>query len=161
LNRDVSLNDLTFFITHNPTFFRLFFYLEIHLFFRFIAEIRPSGNRYLPKGDITGFTELLDYGDIFNPTTGRLTTNEEGDFILHVSAMKPGGYGKRGEIHIYKNQYLVQKIIEGDEEYSLMINSVFTLHLQKGDEVKLYNVNDESILVSSYYYAFIFTGYKI
>merc|ERR1712203_402117 len=49
---------------------------------RFAAEKRSGG--YLPRGDITDFTELVDYGDIFNPTTGRLTINEEGDFLLHI-----------------------------------------------------------------------------
>merc|ERR1712203_12519 len=34
---------------------------------RFAAEKRSGG--YLPRGDITDFTELVDYGDIFNPTT--------------------------------------------------------------------------------------------
>ena len=114
----------------------------------------------MPSGDITDFTELVDIGEIFNPTTGRLSTNEEGDFLLHVSAFKNGDYGKRGVIFVYKNQDLVQSIIEDDEENGLMMNSVFTLHLQKGDEVKLYNNDDESIYVSSFY-PLTFTGYKI
>merc|ERR1711997_1347551 len=112
---------------------------------RFAAEKR-SGS-YLPKGDITDFTELVDYGEIFNPTTGRLTSNEEGVFSLHVSAYKSGNQGKGGVIRVYKNQDLVQQIYENDEENGLMMNVVFTLHLQKGDEVKLYNAIDESIWV--------------
>ena len=150
-----------FFITHNPTFFFDFFLFRNSSFFRFAAEIRPSsGSFYLPKGDITDFTELVDYGEIFNPTTGRLTTNEEGDFLLHVSAFKSKDYGKGGMIDVYKNQDLVHRILENDVENGLMINAVFTLHLQKGDEVKLYNNFDESIYVSSHD-PFTFTGYKI
>merc|ERR1712203_134744 len=129
---------------------------------RFAAEIRPSPSSgySLPKGDITDFTELVDVGGIFNPTTGRLTTNGEGDFLLHVSAYKSGNYGNRGEIMVFKNEYVVQEIRENDEENSSMMNAVFTLHLQKGDEVKLNNRVDESIHVHSYN-PLTFTGYKI
>merc|ERR1712012_1170487 len=35
---------------------------------RFAAEIRSD--QYLPKGDITGFTELVDVGNNFDPQTG-------------------------------------------------------------------------------------------
>merc|ERR1712079_510526 len=68
---------------------------------RFAAGIRPSsGYVHLPKGYITDFTELVDYGEIFNPTTGRLTTNEAGVFSLHVSAHKSRTYGKGGVIQV-------------------------------------------------------------
>ena len=78
-----------------------------------------------------------------------------------VSAYKWGTYGKRGLITVYKNQDVVQRIYESDGGNFLMMNSVFTLHLQKGDEVKLDNRYDESIYVDSDYYPFTFTGYKI
>merc|ERR1712012_1455820 len=126
---------------------------------RFAAEIRRS-KYYLPRGDITGFTELIDVGDIFDPQTGRLTIKDEGKYTLIVSANKNGYFGKQGEIFVYKNQDLVQQIYEGDEENYSMMNVVVTLHLQKGDEVKLYNIYDESIYVNSYV-PFTFTGYKI
>merc|ERR1719245_45713 len=125
---------------------------------RFVAEKR-SGS-YLPKGYITDFTELVDSGEIFNPTTGRLITNEEGDFLLHITAYKSGTYGKGGEIKVYKNQDVLQYIFETDEENRLMMNTELIVHLQKGDEVKLYNDNDESILVRRVY-PLTFTGYKI
>jgi len=113
----------------------------------------------MPSGDITNFTELVDIGNIFDPQTGRLTIKDEGKYTLHISAFKYGSYGKRGEIRIYKNQDVVQTIYETDEENYLMMNVVFTLHLQKGDEVKLVNEFDESIFVQSDY-PFTFTGYK-
>merc|ERR1719278_1793270 len=53
---------------------------------RFAAEKR-SGS-YLPSGDITDFTELVDYGDIFNPTTERITTNDEGYYKIQVNTHK-------------------------------------------------------------------------
>jgi len=129
---------------------------------RFAAEIRPSGG-FLPPGDITNFTELVDVGDIFNPTTGRLTINDEqqeGTYKVSVSAYKSGAYGKEGLIKVYKNQDCVNWIYESDEENYLMMNAVVTLHLQKDDEVKLYNKHDTSI--GTYiYHPFTFTGYKI
>jgi len=132
---------------------------------RFAAEIRnPSGYDYLPDGDITDFTELADIGDIFNPTTGRLTINDEqqeGKYVLHISGNKFHYSGNRGYIIVYKNQEEVQRIFEEDKEYDLMINAVVTLHLQKDDEVKLSNLCDESIAVYSSYHPFTFTGYKI
>merc|ERR1719278_1621200 len=86
---------------------------------RFAAEKR-SGS-WLPSGDITDFTELVDIGEIFNPTTGRLTSNEEGEFLLHISAYKSGSYGKGGEIKVYKNQDVVQYIFEYDKGNRLMM----------------------------------------
>jgi len=128
---------------------------------RFAAEKR-SGS-YLSSGDITDFMELVNIGDIFNPTTGRLSINEdslEGKYLFYVSAYKSGFHGKKGLIKAYKNQDLVQQIYESDEGNGLMMNAIFTLHLQKGDEVKLCSQYDESIYVNSYQ-PFTFTGYKI
>jgi len=143
---------------------------------RFTAEIRPSSTlfcdddetgpqsiSFLSVGDITNFTELVDVGDIFNPTTGRLSIKEdsqEGKYVFYVSAYKSGIYGNQGDIEVYKNQDLVQDIYESDEGNDLIMNSVFTLHLQKDDEVKLYNEADESINVYRYN-PLTFTGYKI
>jgi len=117
----------------------------------------------LSVGDITNFTELVDVGDIFNPTTGRLSINEdslEGMYGFYVSAYKSGNYGKTGMIWVYKNQIRVQCIYENDKGNGLMMNSVFTLHLQKGDEVKLLNYYHTSIEVIDDN-PFTFTGYKI
>ena len=116
----------------------------------------------MPRGDITDFTELVDVGEIFNPTTGRLSINEdslEGKYLVFVSAYKSGTYGKRGRIWVYKNRE-VQFIYESDEGNYLMMNAVVTLHLQKGDEVKLYNLFGKSIDVRSDN-PLTFTGYKI
>jgi len=115
----------------------------------------------LPEGDITWrFTELVDIGEIFNPTTGRLSIKDDGVYEMHVSARKSRSYGKEGLIKVYKNQHLVQQIYDTDEKNKLMMNAVFTLHLKKGDEVKLYNQFDKSISVRSYN-PLTFTGYKI
>ena len=145
--------------------FRPFAILKFIFFFRFAAEIRPSSSvgDFLPYGEITDYTELVDVGDIFNPTTGTLSINDdqqEGSYVLHVSARKSGNYEKEGRIWVYKNQEVVQEIFESDEGNWLMMNAVFTLHLQKDDEVKLYNDYDESIYVNGYH-PFTFTGYKI
>ena len=135
-------------------------------FFRFVAEIRPSSSYYkLPKGDITNFTELIDSGNIFDPKTGRLTIKDEqqnGIYVFQISALKSAPYGKsrRGLIVIYKNQDLSQQIYESDGENASMMNSLFTFHLKKGDEVKLRNAYDESIEINPSA-PFTFTGYKI
>jgi len=154
---------------------------------RFTAEIRPSSTlfcdddetgpqsiSFLSVGDITNFTELVDVGDIFNPTTGRLSINEdslEGKYEFQVNAHKVGDIehyqhindkivGKEGGIIIYKNQKCVQVIYEQDEGHALMMNAVFTLHLQKGDEVKLENKFLKSIFVDRVA-PLTFTGHKI
>jgi len=130
----------------------------------FAAEIRPSsGYDYLPWGDITGYTELVDVGNNFDPKTGRLTIKDEqqnGAYIFRVSGFKNGSRGQEAVIEVLKNNDFIQQIFEEDEKHSLMVNSVFTLHLQKGDEVKLRHNNDESIYVNSYN-PFTFTGHKI
>jgi len=127
----------------------------------------------LSVGDITNFTELVDVGDIFNPTTGRLSINEdslEGMYEFQVNAFKLGDIepypnfegivGKEGGIIVYKNQKCVQVIYEQDEGHALMMNAVFTLHLQKGDEVKLENKFLKSIFVDRVA-PLTFTGHKI
>merc|ERR1712136_468440 len=94
---------------------------------RFVAEIRPWGH-YLPTGDITDFTESVDVGDIFNPTTGRLKINEdslEGKYVFYVSARKGKNYEKKGMITVYRNQENVLEIYESDEGNELMFNVVF------------------------------------
>jgi len=133
---------------------------------RFAAEIRSD--QYLPKGDITGFTELVDVGNNFDPQTGRLTIKDEMDagmYTLIVNAFKGRDSGDSGEnrggIRVYKNHEKVQDIYESDAVNHFMMNGVFTLHLQKRDEVKLYDHYDESIYVDGSYYPFTFIGYKI
>ena len=106
---------------------------------------------------------MVDVGDIFNPTTGTLSINDdqqEGNYELHISARKSGNFGKMGLIKVYKNQEQVQTIFETDGDHCLMMNAVFTLHLLKDDEVKLYNSYDDSIYVDSSN-PLTFTGYKI
>jgi len=125
---------------------------------RFVAQKR-SGD-YLPYGNITDFTEIVDVGDIFNPTTGRLSIKDKGYYVLHVSAYKSGPYSKIGEIGVHKNDHWVQSVYEGDVTNDLMLDGVFILYLQKGDEVKLYNGYDDSIWNKSYN-PLTFTGYKI
>merc|ERR1712126_193125 len=81
-----------------------------------------------------------------------LTINDEqqeGTYKVSVSAYKSGVYGKEGLIKVYKNQDCVNWIYESDEENYLMMNAVVTLHLQKDDEVKLYNKHDTSIGIIS------------
>ena len=117
----------------------------------------------MPYGDITGFTEFIDIGNNFDPHTGRFTIKDiqqSGLYTFHISAWKMDIHGKEGEIKVYKNEEDVQHIYENDAEHSLMMNSVFTLRLFEGDEVKLVNGNDESIYVTSLI-PFTFTGYKI
>ena len=117
----------------------------------------------MPEGDITEFNELVDVGDNFDPKTGRFTIKDEqqnGNYIFQISGFKSGRRGKEGVIEVLKNNDSIQHIFEEDEQNSLMLNSVFTLHLQKGDKVRLHNNNDESIYVNSYN-PFTFTGYKI
>ena len=83
-----------------------------------------------------------------------------GNYIFQINGFKSGRRGKEGVIEVLKNNDSIQHIFEEDEQNSLMLNSVFTLHLQKGDEVKLYNYYDESIYVQSDI-PLTFTGYKI
>ena len=114
-------------------------------------------------GDITNFTELIDVNNNFDPVTGKFTIkydDEEGVYVFHVSGHKSKGWEKKGMIKAFKNQQKVQEINEEDRDNTLGMNTVFTLHLQKGDEVKLGNMYDNSTHVASYA-PLTFTGYKI
>ena len=115
----------------------------------------------LPKGYINNFTEIFDVGNNFNPKTGSFRINNEdlfsnGNYIFNVNAMQFRlAYG---DISVWKNQERV-KII--DRFYTGIMNNVFTLHLQKGDKVKLknekYSVYSKIIVTSDY--PLTFTGY--
>ena len=153
-------------------FFRLL-YFEIHLFFRFAAEIQTplAQHYYLLDTYITDFTELVDVGNNFDPKTGIFTIKEEdqeGNYIFHINAYKEGdgwlhideGTGEIGVIFVYKNQEHVHSIYEQDARNSLKMNSVFTLHLKKGDEVRLKNEYSRSVFITVVD-PFTFTGYKI
>merc|ERR1712126_136193 len=111
-------------------------------------------------GYITDYTELVDVGNNFDPKTGRLTVKDEqqnGNYIFQLSGFKSGSRGQEGVIEVLKNNDFIQQIFEEDEKHSLMLNSVFTVHLEKGDEVKLHHNNDEAIYVNRYN-PFTFTG---
>jgi len=128
---------------------------------RFAAEISSlTSGSYLPLEDITDFTEKIDIGNIFDPKTGIVTIKDEGTYVFQISAHKDNAYGQVGFIRVYKNHGLTRRINEGDGGHDLMLNMVFTFDLQKGDEVKLSNVYEESIYVDSYF-PFTFIGYKI
>ena len=118
----------------------------------------------MPYGDITGYDELIDVGDNFNPSTGVFTVGDkeedEGTYIFLFSGYKNGSEGKYGEIDVYKNGNLVQWNQESDVSHDLQTNCIMSFNLKKGDEIKLYNVYDDSIVVSSYH-PFTFTGYKV
>ena len=115
------------------------------------------------KGDITDFTELTDVNNNFNPRTGVFTINknsEKGYYKFYVTGRKSGQNKKEGKIYVYKNKDLVQQIYDSDADNWSMLNSIFTVHLKKGDEVKLQNQQSDSI-----YYgkdvSFTFSGNKI
>ena len=115
------------------------------------------------KGDITDFTELTDVNNNFNPRTGVFTINknsEKGYYKFYVTGRKSGQNKKEGKIYVYKNKDLVQQIYDSDADNWSMLNSIFTVHLKKGDEVKLNNGN----LGAIYVYKgdpFTFIGYKM
>ena len=139
------------------------FLFYIHLFFRFAAEIRPSSFNFLPRGDITNFAELIDVGNNFDPMTGVFTIKEdkeEGVYKFQISAFKNGRDKSEGWINAFKNLDFVLSIYDWDNNNSLMMNSVFTLHLQKGDYVKLQNIFGNTIEVNRGT-PLTFTGYKI
>ena len=106
---------------------------------------------------------MIDIGNIFDQKTGRLTIkddDQEGKYTLHVSVHKMSDYKNKGDIMVYKNEVRVQRINEYDAENGLQMNTVFTLHLQKGDEVRLVNHVDKSIC-SYNDNPLTFIGYKI
>jgi len=135
---------------------------------RFAAEIRPYSYSYLPKGDIKGYNELIDVGNNFNPSTGVFTVGnkeeDEGTYVFLFSGYKSrsnGLYnGKEGFIKVYKNGNRVQDNYETDTSHSLQMNSIVSVNLKKGDEIKLYNYYDDSVVVRSGH-PFTFTGYKV
>ena len=109
---------------------------------------------------------MIDSGNIFDPKTGRLTIKDEqqnGIYVFQISALKSAPYGKsrRGLIVIYKNQDLSQQIYESDGENASMMNSLFTFHLKKGDEVKLKNYEGDYSIYVTDSFPLIFTGYKV
>ena len=122
----------------------------------------------MPQGWITDFYEDIDVNNNFDPVTGVFTLKEdyeEGVYIFEVGAYKSGKHGKEGLIRVYKNynstaNYLVHEIHEGDADNYSTMNSVLTLDLEKGDEVKLRNYDNHTIYVNTYH-PLIFTGYKI
>ena len=63
-----------------------------------------------------------------------------------------------GEYDFIESPNRIQDIL-GDWGISETLSSVFTVHLQKGDELILYN-NRISIFITSYY-PLTFTGFKI
>jgi len=131
---------------------------------RFAAEIRPPGLGFnLPRDDITSYSELVDANNNFDPSTGVFTItddNDSGYYSFQFSGFKTNADRKEGLVEVFINNEYLQSIYEEETDYGLMMSSVFTLHLQKGDEVKLYNYYSDSIWVSNWY-PFTFTGYQI
>jgi len=136
---------------------------------RFAAELRPSDrstNYYLPREyTIKNFSELIDAKSNFNPKTGQLEINEddeEGFYEFHISAYKSSKNG--GMIDVYKS------LVDGGDVVRLrmkelgnddaMINGVVTIHLKKGEGIRLYNRHSDAIYVS-WIHPLTFTGYKI
>jgi len=130
---------------------------------RFAAEKRSG--RYLPRGDIKGYDELIDIGNNFNPSTGVFIVGnkeeDEGTYVFFFSGHKDGYHGKEGYIDVYKNGNWVQRNYETDASHSLRMNDIMSFILKKGDEIKLVNNKDDSIYVDSDYRPFTFTGYKV
>ena len=123
----------------------------------------PRHNRSHP-GDITGYDELIDVGNNFNPSTGVFTVGnkeeDEGTYVFQFSGYKSGEHGKKGRILVYKNGNFVQDIDETDTSHWLRMNDIMSFNLEKGDEIKLWNYVDDSIYIDSHY-PFTFTGYKV
>ena len=118
----------------------------------------------MPVGDITGYEELIDVGNNFNPSTGVFTVGnkeeDEGTYVFFFSGRKSGTYGKIGHIMVYKNGNAVQYNWESDASHDLQMNDIMSFNLKKGDEIKLNNYYADSIYVSGLY-PFTFTGYKL
>jgi len=129
---------------------------------RFAAEIRSFG--YLPQGHITGYNELIDVGNNFNPSTGYFTVGDkeedEGTYVFLFSGRKDGDYGKDGWIDVYKNGNFVQRNQESDASHDLQMNDIMSFNLKVRDQINLENRYDDSIYVASYL-PFTFTGYKV
>ena len=115
------------------------------------------------KGDITDFTELTDVNNNFNPRTGVFTINknsEKGYYKFYVTGRKSGQNKKEGKIYVYKNKDKVQEIYDSDPDNWSMLSSIFTIHLKKGDEVKLQNQQSDSVYYNKDV-SFTFSGNKI
>ena len=145
--------------------FQQFSSFAIH-FIRFAAEIRPSydGDRhFLPRGDITNFTELIDVNNNFDPVTGIFSVKEDGEegvYTFDVTCRKYGNNETKAWIEIFKNQDVQNIFAEEDVEHYGIMSFVFTLHLQKGDEVTLNNKLADSVYVGGFH-PFAFNGNKI
>ena len=112
---------------------------------------------------ISDYTELVDVGNNFDPKTGVFTINDEdqeGSYVFHINGYRDNKNGKHGSVMVYKNSISIQNISEEDGKNWLMMNSVVTTHLKKGDEVKVQNRYGDTIQVGGSY-PFTFTGYKI
>jgi len=131
---------------------------------RFAAEIRSSSYIIWLEGDITGYDELIDVGNNFNPSTGVFTVGnkeeDEGTYVFLFSGRKDAS-GKEGYIKVYKNGIQVQYNYESDASHVLQMNDIMSFNLEKGDRIKLHNSWSDSIYVQSDYHPFTFTGYKI
>ena len=118
----------------------------------------------MPQGCITNFHEVIDVNNNFDPVTGVFTLkedDEEGVYIFEVGAHKMGEYGMKGTIYVYKNDLVYHIIHQGDADNDSTMNSIFTLDLKKGDEVKLNNYEGDYSIYVSDSFPLIFTGYKV
>ena len=118
----------------------------------------------LPKGKIVNHTELIDVNSNFNHRTGVFSLKKDSDngvYKFEYSGYKTQDCGKDGQIMVFKNRDLVQLNKASDSNNSFMITGIFTLHLKKGDEVKLENFRDPCSIYISRERPFTFTGYKI
>ena len=114
----------------------------------------------MPVGYITGYSELIDVGNNFDPQSGIFTLNmeeEEGIFVFQYQGYK--SRTMKGWIQVYKNGEAVQQTLEKDDDNS-MLTGIVTLDLHVGDQVVLVNYNNDSIVVTRSD-PFTFTGYKI
>jgi len=135
---------------------------------RFAAELRPTTGYFLSVGDITDYNELIDVNNNFDPVTGKFSVyqdGEEGTYMFLLSGFKSYAHKQRGVVYLYKNGEIVKvSIWNNDHDHStdheFVTSTLVTLHLQKGDEVKLDNRGSASVYVDSEN-PFTFTGYKI
>jgi len=133
----------------------------------FAAIIDSPTDTYLPFGDVKNYKELTDSSNSFNPATGVFTISDysyEGTYIISYSGRCDGVHGGDnvdGNIRVIKNNdYIVQDNYDGDENSTLQMNGMVAIYLQLGDELKLYNMFDDSIYINGYA-PLTFTGHKI
>ena len=115
----------------------------------------------LPEGDVTDWTELIDVVNNFDPVAGIFTVDKDEDagiYMFLVSGYKDGDDKVWAEI--YKNDEYGLVIREESSGPETMLSGLVTLHLEKGDKVKLYNKNAGSIYVG-FNEPLTLTGYKI